>query len=103
MAKMHSSVFEYSKPSETQVERMDLLRQGYARMLHIIETVVPDGRYRALAITDLETSAMWANKAVTRLSDGTPIGGANGEGRDADAEAGVEAQPQEGARQAAQE
>ncbi|MBC5825636.1 MAG: hypothetical protein GIX02_12605 [Candidatus Eremiobacteraeota bacterium] len=39
-----------------------------------IELGVPAGRYRALALTALEESAMWANKGVIHDSDGGPRG-----------------------------
>ena len=41
-----------------------------------VNAEVPDGRYKSLAITALKESAMWANKGVTRESDGTPRPGA---------------------------
>jgi hypothetical protein len=95
---MHPSTFEYLKPSEDQIERMALMRQAYAKMMHMVTVTIPDGRYKALAITSLEESAMWANKGVTRDSDGTPRnGGGNAERQDKAPEAGQPAQPAQGA------
>ncbi len=72
---MHPSLFGYLKPSTEQLQRMEAVRQAYAD-LYAILNATPAGRYRSLAITALEESAMWANKGITRDSDGTPREGA---------------------------
>jgi hypothetical protein len=73
---MHISTMQYLKPSPEQLETMANVRVAYAVMLDAIERQLPAGRYKALAITALEESAMWANKGITRDSDGTPRSGA---------------------------
>jgi hypothetical protein len=95
MPKMHPSIFEYLRPSPDQITCMNLMREAYAKMMDMVAVSVPDGRYKALAITSLEESAMWANKGVTRESDGTPREVA--QRQDEDAEAGQQAQPAQGA------
>ena len=71
---MHDSLFGYLKPTDKQLHSMDELRDDFFRMLKAIEEHVPEGRYRALAITHLEMSAMFANKGIMRDNDGTPRG-----------------------------
>lgn len=69
---MDSTLFEYLSPTDDQRATMGEVRRGYKVLCDLIERLVPLGRYRALTITALEESAMWANKAITRDSDGTP-------------------------------
>lgn len=72
---MHTSLFQYLKPSDAQIKDMAVLREAYL-ILYQAVNAMPAGRYKSLAITALEESAMWANKGVTRDSDGTPREGA---------------------------
>jgi hypothetical protein len=69
---MHPTTFEYLKPTDEQIDTLTILRANFKRTADLIESVIPEGRYRRLAITALEEAAMWANKGVTRDSDGTP-------------------------------
>lgn len=69
---MHYSTMEYLKPTPAQLDTMDFFRRGFTSILESLEASVPEGRYRSLAITALEESCMWAMKAITRESDGTP-------------------------------
>lgn len=73
---MHSTTFDYLKPSESQLKQMERVRAAYGVLAGAILADVPEGRYRALAITALEESAMWANKGITRDSNGAPRDGA---------------------------
>ncbi len=73
---MHPSTMQYLKPSDEQLLAMACVRETFANALQILEDHLPDGRYKALTITALEESAMWANKAITRNSDGSPRPGA---------------------------
>lgn len=69
---MHPTLFEYLKPTGMQMDNMAAVRKAYADLYEIINRRVPVGRYKSLMITSLEESAMWANKGITRDSDGTP-------------------------------
>ena len=69
---MHETTFEYLKPSDAQIATMGELRQAFAELVQHIEDRIPESRYRSLAITELESAAMWANKAITRQGNGTP-------------------------------
>jgi hypothetical protein len=73
---MHPTTMQYLRPSTEQLEVMAVVRKVYADALAALEAALPDGRYKSLAVTELEASAMWANKAITRASDGTPLPGA---------------------------
>lgn len=73
---MHESTMQYLKPSIEQQQTMSDVRQIYSDALKAIEAKLPVGRYLSLAITELEASAMWANKAITRDGDGTSRDGA---------------------------
>ena len=73
---MHESTMEYLKPSTGQVEIMAETREVFSAALVKLEELIPDGRYKDLAIDALEVAAMWANKGITRESDGTPRPGA---------------------------
>ena len=58
--------FTYHRPVENQIERMKEIRK-MARALagRLIESC-PPSRERALALTNLEQSVMWANASIVR-------------------------------------
>ena len=56
--------FAYHKPSDDGLERITRLRDAYSAVQRTIEETCPSSRQKAVAITELETSAMWAIKAV---------------------------------------
>lgn len=56
--------FAYHKPSEDGFAKITLLRQGFTQVKKLIESTCPESRQRSVAITELETAAMWAIKAV---------------------------------------
>lgn len=56
--------FAYHKPSENGMAKINKIREGYSSLLQLIEIACPPSRHRSVAITELETSAMWAIKAV---------------------------------------
>lgn len=56
--------FAYHKPSSEGLARITGLRRAYSSLKTLIDATCPDCRQRAVAITELETSAMWAIKAV---------------------------------------
>ena len=56
--------FQWLKPSDAAVPVIEGLRTAY-RLLHTqIERTVPNSRERSVAMTYLESSAMWAVKAA---------------------------------------
>lgn len=56
--------FAYHKPSPHGLERINRLREAYSALKNTIEFNAPASRERSVAVTELETSAMWAIKAV---------------------------------------
>jgi len=56
--------YAYHKPSSDGLDRITQLRECFTSVQRIIEDLCPESRHRAVAITNLETTAMWAIKAV---------------------------------------
>lgn len=56
--------YAYHKPSEDGLAKITRLRQAFSNMAELIQEVCPDSRHKAVTITNLETTAMWAIKAV---------------------------------------
>lgn len=69
---MHSSTYEYLKPTDAQMEAMAELRRAAASYGRILEMLLPDGPDKTFVIRAHRSNAMWANVAITRLPDGTP-------------------------------
>lgn len=40
------------------------LRLAYRKFAELLEEVLPDGRAKSVAFTELETASMWSHKAV---------------------------------------
>ena len=73
---LHETSFQYLRPSPEQIIVMGDVRKAYEVLYAAIDELVPEGRYKSLAITELEASAMFANKGIVRYSDGEPREGA---------------------------
>lgn len=56
--------FAYHAPSEDGLAKITALRAGFSEVKRLIEAHCPESRQRSVAITELETAAMWAIKAV---------------------------------------
>lgn len=56
--------FAYHKPSEKGLVTITTLREAFSALHDLIEEKCPASREKAVAITNLETAAMWAIKAV---------------------------------------
>lgn len=56
--------FAYHKPSADGLARITELREGFSSLQRVIEAFCPSSRQKAVALTELETAAMWAIKAV---------------------------------------
>ena len=54
----------YHKPSKDGVDRIAKIREAFSALHDTIEELAPHSRERSVALTELETSAMWAIKAV---------------------------------------
>lgn len=69
---MHSSTYEYLKPTDDQIEAMAKVRSAAKAYGDALEALLPDGPDKTFVIRNHRSNAMWANVAVTRQPDGTP-------------------------------
>jgi hypothetical protein len=58
--------FTYHSPKEGQPEIYKMIRGKAKDLALLIEEVCPGSREKALALTNLEQSVMWANVSVAR-------------------------------------
>lgn len=56
--------YAYHKPSAKGIEDVKVLRQAFSSLHDLIKKTAPDSREKSVALTNLETTAMWAIKAV---------------------------------------
>lgn len=56
--------YAYHKPSDAGVAAIAKLREAFSDLHDKIEELAPVSRERSVALTNLETTAMWAIKAV---------------------------------------
>jgi len=69
---MHSSTYEYLKPTDAQIETMAKVRSAAKAYGDALEALLPDGPDKTFVIRAHRSNAMWANVAITRQADGTP-------------------------------
>ena len=69
---MHTSTFEYLKPTDEQVAKMQIVREAAKIYCEALESNLPDGPDKTFVIRAHRSNAMWANVSLTRLPDGTP-------------------------------
>lgn len=69
---MHKSTFEYLKPTDKQLENMNIIRSAAKLYCDTLEQYLPEGPDKTFIIRNHRSNAMWANVAITRLPDGTP-------------------------------
>lgn len=58
--------FRYHAPQAGQPEKYTALREKAKEFAEAINELCPDSREKSIALTELETSVMWANAAVAR-------------------------------------
>ncbi len=58
------NTFDYHVPTNEELQRIIMLREAYKELQTKIQFCCKPGRYRALAMTELEASAMWAIKSI---------------------------------------
>ena len=56
--------YAYHKPSDEGVNKIKTIREAYSNLEAQLSTLCPQSRELSVAITNLETSAMWAVKAA---------------------------------------
>ena len=69
---LHSTTFEYLKPTNEQLEAMADVRGQFAAFAQAMERALPDGPDKTFIIRQLRDCAMWANLTLTRGPDGSP-------------------------------
>jgi hypothetical protein len=69
---MHSSTFDYLKPTDEQMEVMTKARAAAKAYADEIERLIPDGPDKTYMMRKFRELAMWANIAITRQPDGSP-------------------------------
>lgn len=72
MTTLHSSTFNYMKPNEQQLERMERLRAAAKVYADVLDAELQDGPDKTFVLRAHRSNAMWVNVCVTRLPDGTP-------------------------------
>ncbi len=65
-AKEISNRFTYHPPTDGKPEMYTEIRMGAKVLAKLIDKHAPDGREKALAITHLEETVMWANAGIAR-------------------------------------
>lgn len=58
--------FTYHAPKGDQQERYQELRKGFLQLAKKIYDSCPHSRERSVAMTELESAAMWANASIAR-------------------------------------
>jgi hypothetical protein len=56
--------YAYHKPSKAGLANISVLRKAFSALHDTIEQLCPTSREKSVALTNLETTAMWAIKAV---------------------------------------
>jgi hypothetical protein len=69
---LHPETFNYLQPTQAQINRMQTVRDRFAKFAFELESLLPDGPDRTYIMRQLREVAMWANVTITRLPDGTP-------------------------------
>jgi hypothetical protein len=72
MMALHSSTFEYQKPTEDQLDRMAEMRTHFAAFAQYLDDALPDGPDKDHVLRQLRDCAMWGNVTLLRTADGTP-------------------------------
>ena len=69
---LHSSTFEYLKPTDEQIRDMAYLRIKAAAYASALVDVLPEGSDKTYILRRVRETAMWVNVAMMREPDGTP-------------------------------
>ena len=69
---MHTSTYEYLKPTDAQITQMSAVRDAARAYAAILDAVLPDGPDKTFVLRAHRSNAMWANVCITRLPDGSP-------------------------------
>ena len=61
---MPKNTFDHHAPTPEQIARITAVRNSYKVVEGVMEKLVPVGRHRSIAYTELENSCMRAVKAI---------------------------------------
>lgn len=61
---MMLKTFAYHKPGADGLDKIRALREAFSVVKTAIDEIAPPSREKSVALTELETAAMWAVKAV---------------------------------------
>lgn len=61
---MHNSTFDYLKPTDEQMARMQRIREAAKAYADVLEAELPDGPDKTFTLRNHRTTGMWANVAV---------------------------------------
>lgn len=56
--------YQYHKPSAQGLDKITQLRKVFSDLHDLVESIAPVSRERSIALTELESAAMWAIKSV---------------------------------------
>lgn len=59
------------RPTPEGIAKIEALRAAFSSLYEKIEELVPNSRERALALTELETSSMWAVRSIVLNDPGS--------------------------------
>jgi len=65
--------YAYHKPTDAGLEKIKTLRRAFTELDTLIQTTAPGSREKAVALTNLETTAMWAIKAIVCNDPGSTV------------------------------
>lgn len=69
---LHASTFDYLSPNEAQKEKLARLRAAAKVYADVLAVEIPGGPDKTAILRQHRTTAMWANVAALRLSNGKP-------------------------------
>ena len=69
---MDKTTFKYLKPTDSQMNAMEVVRAAAADYEANLTDNIPDGPDKTYLLRKLREVAMWANIAITRNPDGSP-------------------------------
>lgn len=65
--------YAYHKPSPEATAAIASIREAFSKLHDEVENRCPASRERSLAMTELETAAMWAIKSVVSNDPGSTV------------------------------
>ena len=69
---LHSTSFEYLKPTDEQLMIIDEVRGRFKEFAIYLNDTLPDGPDKTFIMRSLRDIGMWANVCITRNPDGSP-------------------------------